>query len=194
MAIAAKVVSTGGDGSISEAEADTNRMTDRYRRLSPLYRPEPVPRPAASPAPTIDLERAAALSEVVRRMIDAQEPARVDQERRLSFRRPYPQAILMTPCGARRLPRLSESVTVVAKDLSPGSIGFVHTRSLREPFVVLTFRAGVGDLICLKSVVRRIQAVRQGLYLIGCEFVQRLELEKLRGGDLGTSEGDARGA
>ncbi|MFO0945372.1 MAG: hypothetical protein U1D30_05405 [Planctomycetota bacterium] len=170
-------------------------MTDRYRRLSPLYRPPPTQKPASAPSiPTIDQDRAGALLEIVRRLLDEQEPVRVDQERRQSFRRPYPQALLLTPCSVRGLPRLPESVTVVAKDLSPGSVGFVHTRSIREPFVVLTFRMRAGELICLKSVVRRIQTMRQGLYLIGCEFVQRLDSRKFRGGDTGTSEGDARGS
>lgn len=152
-------------------------MSDRYRRLLTSYRPAAVPKVAESP---LDAERERVLLEFVRRMLEDQGAGVVAEERRRSFRRPYPSVILMTPCDGPGQPRVAETVRVIGKDLTPGSIGFVHSRSPRERLVLLTLRVEAGSPLLLLTAIRRVQPVRQGLYLIGGEFVERWDT---RGGN-----------
>lgn len=156
-------------------------MNDRYRSLVQGYR-----RPAeASAAPTarmeLDPQRAEVLLACVRRLLEEQAREPIPHERRRSFRRPYPSAMLLTPCRPDKDPLLEETQTVVAKDLTPGSIGFVHTRALRDRHAVLTFLIGPAEPICLLTAIRRVQPIRQGLYLIGGEFEARISLGEFQG-------------
>lgn len=98
----------------------------------------------------------------------------------------------MTPCDFRGDPRVADAVTVVVKDLSPGSVGFVHNRALREKTVLLAMQVSSGPPLCLLTAIRRVQAVRQGLYLVGGEFVGRVETKEEDGGNSGTNAGPTR--
>lgn len=150
-------------------------MGDRYRRLLSSYRP-PKPKATTSrPVSPLDIERTNALLEVVRRLLEEPVEGTHSTERRQSFRRPFPKAVLMTPCDVRGIPRAGETVSVVVKDLAPGSVGFVYNRALREKIVLLTMNMAGGAPIHLLTAIRRVQAVRQGLYLVGGEFIGRLE-------------------
>lgn len=154
-------------------------MADRYQRKLPGYRP-PQKEPEGLPAALrLDPQRASVLLACVQRLLDQPPAEQVSVERRRAFRRPYPSAMLMTPCDDRRQPRVDETQTVVAKDLTPGSVGFVHSRALRESAIVLTFRLDNGLPICVLAAVRRVQPIRQGLYLIGAEFLERITLGEL---------------
>lgn len=150
-------------------------MPDRYRGQLPGYRtralgsialPEMVRR--------LDPQRGEALLACVERLLADLKAAPIENDRRRSFRRPYPRAMLVTPCDEDGQPIVSETQTVVAKDLSPGNIGFVHTRALTESKVLLTFMLDEGEPICVVANVRRNQPVRQGLYLIGADFEARV--------------------
>lgn len=147
-------------------------MAERYRSklrsgreaISPTFLKQTNP---------LDEERGRILLEMVQRLLNDERPAPVEIERRRALRRPYPSLILLTPCTVTRQPILDGATTVVAKDLTPLSVGFVHTRAPREKQVMLTFQQAAGEPLALIAEIRRVTALRQGLYLIGAEFVSR---------------------
>lgn len=134
------------------------------------------PETERAPQPALDTERAATLRRLVERMLDdeSRSPASVDRERRRAPRRPYATPMLLTPLDAGGQPRLGDTVTVVSKDLSAYGIAVVYNRSLSEGAVVLTFRMTDRTPICLLTRVRWRTPMRQGLYVVGGEFVERL--------------------
>jgi hypothetical protein len=135
----------------------------------------------------LDPERSRVLQGFVRRLLTDQQVPAAGSERRRTARQAYPQAMLLTPCAKRREPRVEETVMVVGKDLSRNGVGFVHTRALREEHVVITLRQKDSAPISLLTVIRRVQPLRHGLYLIGGEFVERITMEETDGGPAATS-------
>lgn len=153
-------------------------MGERYRKLLTSYRPPKPPTPLPRQGRLFESDRADTLVDIVRRLLATPIEPEFFEERRHSFRRPYPKAVWMTPCDALGKPRHEERVTVVVKDISPGSIGFVHNRALRDKHVVLAMQVTDNAPICLVTAIRRVQPVRQGLYLVGGEFVARMDPEE----------------
>ena len=153
-------------------------MKDRYRKLLGTCR-APMPRRAFA-APRVrplDPERVRVLREYVERLIADSDRFGVDvDERRANRRRHFPGTLLMTPCTPEAEPIVSETTMVVGKDLSPRGVSFVHSRAVRQTHVLVTFRMPNGSPICMLTEVKRTQPLRQGLYLVGGAFQDRVSL------------------
>lgn len=157
-------------------------MHTHYRRILSQLDAPPVPTNNGHSA-SLSFSQTQSLLGVVRRMLD--ESDRVSKsnasERRRSRRRPYPQRVLITPCLAFDLPRFEESEAVVAKDLSTAGLSFVHARRLTDRRILVTLPGGSALPICMAAELRHQSAAKQGLYVIGLRFLQRVTLQEHSG-------------
>ena len=159
-------------------------MGDRYRRQLSTYRPPDASAPAAktldrSAQTEKEQQRERALLAVARRVLAEPQPPTDVVERRQSFRYAYPAKMLLTPCTPGRLPKMAETALVIGKDLSQGGVALLHTRAVRESQVIVSFRKEEGETMSLLIEVVWSRPVRQGFYLIGGQFLERVSLDEI---------------
>lgn len=154
-------------------------ISTRYRRI--LSQLDAIPSPTRhGSAPRLSVDQTRTLLEIVRRLFDETnqygEPN--GSERRRSRRRAYPQRIIVTPCLAFDWPRFHESEVVVAKDLCVSGLSFVRARQFEDHQLLVTLPKGSdAELpICMAAERRHQSTSRQGLYVVGIRFVQRMTL------------------
>jgi hypothetical protein len=150
-------------------------MSRKYRALVEASVEE-----RSSVLPTHELSEAktAALLEIVQRLAktsDAKDEL-LYAERRNFPRRTLGQLVLVTPCDNLDQPRIEASEVVMARDISASGISFVHSRRPPEEQILVTLNFHEPLPPCLLGVIRHVQPVRQGFYLVGVEFLQRVHL------------------
>jgi hypothetical protein len=151
------------------------------RRYRSIVRSQPEPRASTLPVHRLDPDRSAALLDVVHRLQDLK--GNLDEslyaERRSHPRRTLAQPVLVTPCENLDEPLVCESDVVMARDISSSGISFIHSRRLQSSQILVTLNFKDALPTCMLAVVRHIQPVRQGFYLAGTQFLQRVHLVNL---------------
>lgn len=153
-------------------------MRNKYRRLlhqetQAQQHLRGVKLPRAKP---LSAEHLNTLQDMVRRLAEEAGPSPVGYDRRQTERRPFPHAMLAIPCDDNKLPRLQESSQVVCKDFSGRDIGFLHTRAVRDKYMILSFTPPDQPPISILTEIVRVRPLRLGLYLIGGRFLERVDM------------------